>query len=126
MDTYNYNSLTETVIGAAIEVHRKIAPGLLESAYRECLTREFELRSIPFEREVAVPVVYKDIYLECGYRIDFLIARRLVLEIKSVEALAPGSRSSTPHLPQPWRMAHRSFDELQREDPKRRHTSQSF
>jgi GxxExxY protein len=89
LDSYAYNSLSEEVIGAAIEVHRKIGPGLLESAYRECLTRELQLRDIPFEREVAVPVIYKDIHLECGYRIDFLIDRRLVLEIKSVESLAP-------------------------------------
>jgi len=89
MDSYAYNSLSERVIGAAIEVHRKIGPGLLESAYRECLTREFLIRNIPFQREVPVPVVYKDTHLECGYRIDFLIGRRLVLEIKSVEAIAP-------------------------------------
>jgi GxxExxY protein len=64
MNSQFYNSITEGIIGAAIEVHRKLGPGLLESAYRECLAREFLLRNISFEREVAVPVVYKDVHLE--------------------------------------------------------------
>ena len=84
-----YNSITERVIGACIEVHRKLGPGLLESAYRECLSHEFKLRGIVYVREVAVPVVYKDVHLECGYRIDFLIEVCVVLEIKSVEKVAP-------------------------------------
>lgn len=84
-----YNRITESVIGAAIEVHKKLGPGLLESAYRECLAREFLLRNIPFEREVPVPIVYKDVKLECGYRLDFLVSGRVVIETKSVEALAP-------------------------------------
>jgi GxxExxY protein len=85
----NHNQVSEAVIGAAIEVHRKLGPGLLESAYRECLSREFLLRGIPFQREVPVPVVYKDVHLECGYRLDFVIANRVVLETKSVDAIAP-------------------------------------
>lgn len=85
----SHNKTTEAIIGAAIEVHRKLGPGLLESAYRECLSREFILRGIPFEREVAVPVVYKGVHLECGYRIDFLVAGIVALEVKSVEAVAP-------------------------------------
>ncbi len=84
-----YNSITERVIGACIEVHRKLGPGLLESAYRECLSHEFELRGISYSREVAVPVIYKDVHLECGYRIDFLIEGCVVLELKSVEGVAP-------------------------------------
>ena len=84
-----YNSIPERVIGACIEVHRKLGPGLLESAYRECLSREFELRGISYAREVAVPVIYKDVHLECGYRIDFLIEGCVVLELKSVEGVAP-------------------------------------
>jgi GxxExxY protein len=66
-----------------------LGPGLLESAYEECLAREFVLRGIPFERQKAVPVVYKDVKLECGYRMDLLIDRIVVVELKSVEALAP-------------------------------------
>lgn len=88
MNSHFYNSITEKIIGAAIEVHRKIGPGLLESAYRECLAREFLLRNISFEREVAVPVVYKDVHLECGYRVDFVVENLVVLEAKSVDALA--------------------------------------
>jgi GxxExxY protein len=89
MDGANYNLSTKNIIGAAIEVHRKLGPGLLESAYRECLTREFLLRGIPFERERAVPVEYKGVFLENGYRVDFVVYDSIVLELKSVEAIAP-------------------------------------
>lgn len=81
--------LTQQIIGAAIEVHRLLGPGLLESAYEECLARELTLRKILFERQRPIPVVYKDIKLECGYRVDFLVAGKVVVELKSVEALAP-------------------------------------
>ena len=83
------NEITHAVIGAAIEVHRQLGPGLLESAYRECLCRELVLRGIPFEREKPLPLEYKGIHLECGYRMDLLVAGSVVVEIKSVEALAP-------------------------------------
>jgi GxxExxY protein len=85
----NYNSITEAIIGAAIEVHKTLGPGLLESAYRECLARELLLRHIPFEREVPIPVVYKGVHLECGYRLGFLVAAAVVIEIKSVDLIAP-------------------------------------
>jgi|SRR5580765_2056350 len=88
MEGTAYNNLTDQIIGAAIEVHKKLGPGLLESAYRECLARELLIRQISFEREVPVPVVYKDVHLECGYRLDFLIAGRVVVEVKSVDLLA--------------------------------------
>ena len=88
MNSQFYNSITEKIIGAAIDVHRKIGPGLLESAYRECLSREFLLRNIVFEREVAVPVVYKEVHLECGYRVDFVVEKSVALEVKSVDVLA--------------------------------------
>ena len=81
--------LTHEIIGAAIEVHRTLGPGLLESAYAECLARELALRGLPFEREKPVPVVYKDVKLDCGYRIDFLVAGKVVVELKAIEALAP-------------------------------------
>jgi GxxExxY protein len=68
------NSLTHEVIGASIEVHRKLGPGLLESAYKECLCREPVLRGIPFERERPLPLEHKGIRLECGYRVDVLIS----------------------------------------------------
>lgn len=83
------NQLTHEIIGAAIEVHRVLGPGLLESAYEECLARELSLRSIKYERQKPLPVVYKEVKLDCGYRLDFLVEGRVVLELKAVESLAP-------------------------------------
>ena len=77
------------MIGAAIEVHRALGPGLLESAYDQCLSRELSLRQIPFDRQKPMPVQYKGVRLDCGYRLDFLIAGLVVVEIKAVEALLP-------------------------------------
>ncbi|MEO8726939.1 MAG: GxxExxY protein [Acidobacteriaceae bacterium] len=82
-------TVTEQVIGAAIEVHRALGPGLLESAYEECLCHELSLRKIGFERQVALPVEYKGVKLDCGYRIDLLIERKVVLELKCVETVLP-------------------------------------
>jgi GxxExxY protein len=79
--------LSEAIIGAAIEVHRATGPGLLESAYQNFLAHEFTLRGIRFEKEVPLPVVYKGVRLDCGYRMDFVIEDRLVLEVKAVEKL---------------------------------------
>jgi GxxExxY protein len=83
------NGITDQVIGCAIAVHRALGPGLLESAYMRCLCRELEIRGLPFEREVPLPVVYRDVVLECGYRLDLLVAKTVVVEVKSIEALAP-------------------------------------
>ena len=83
------NVLTYQTIGAAIEVHRLLGPGLLESTYRECLCRELALRGISFRREYGIPLQYKGINLDCGYRIDLLVADLVVVEIKAVEQLAP-------------------------------------
>ena len=84
-----YEDLMEPVIGAAIEVHRALGPGLLESAYEECLCHELHLRNIAYERQFALPVAYKGIKLDCGYRIDMVIEDSLVVEIKSVEHVLP-------------------------------------
>jgi GxxExxY protein len=81
--------LTDKVIGAAIEVHRQLGPGLLESAYEKCLCRELELRGLSFERQKAIPLEYKGIKLEQGYRMDIVVANRIVLELKCVTAIAP-------------------------------------
>ncbi len=83
------NQITEAIIGAAIEVHRALGPGLLESAYEECLCRELGLRRIPFERQRLLPVEYKGLSLDCGYRLDLLVADAVVVEIKAVENLLP-------------------------------------
>ncbi|HPC19385.1 MAG TPA: GxxExxY protein [Kiritimatiellia bacterium] len=79
--------LTEKVIGCAIEVHRALGPGLLESAYQQCLAYELKLNGIPFRTEVPVPIAYKGIQLECGYRLDFVVDDRLILELKSVDEI---------------------------------------
>src|SRR5712671_3929686 len=83
------NDVTHAIIGAAIEVHKLLGPGLLESAYEECLAHELRLRNLKVDRQKAVPVVYKDTKLECGYRIDLLVEGRIVVELKSVEFLGP-------------------------------------
>src|SRR5688572_12373878 len=83
------NVLTKEIIGAAIEVHRHLGPGLLESAYQQCLAKEMTLRSIPYRYEFPLPLEYKGLRMKCGYRIDFLVADAVVVEIKSVEAIAP-------------------------------------
>jgi GxxExxY protein len=83
------NQITQEVIGAAIAVHRALGPGLLESAYQECLCQELALRRIPFERQVPLPLEYKGIRCECGYRLDILVAGVVVVEVKSIEAIAP-------------------------------------
>jgi GxxExxY protein len=79
--------LTEAIIGAAIEVHRELGPGLLESAYSECLAHELTLAGRRFRREVQVPVQYKGLALECGYKVDFLVQDEVVVELKAVESL---------------------------------------
>lgn len=79
--------LTEQIIGAAIEVHRALGPGLLESAYQVCLARELAIRRIYFQTEVPLPVTYKGHRLDCGYRLDFLVDGEVVVEIKAVDAI---------------------------------------
>ncbi|HAQ37972.1 MAG TPA: GxxExxY protein [Saprospiraceae bacterium] len=83
------NQITEKIIGCAIEVHKRLGPGLLESAYEECLSYEIERAGLTIDRQVPVPVVYRDIKLKCGYRIDILVEKTVVLELKSVEAFTP-------------------------------------
>jgi len=77
--------LTRAIISAAIEVHRALGPGLLESAYQACLCRELELHNLRFRQQVELPVIYKDVKLTCGYRIDFVVEEKVVLELKAVE-----------------------------------------
>lgn len=83
------DSMTQAVIGAAIEVHRALGPGLLESAYEECLCFELAQRGLRFERQVSLPVRYKGVQLDCGYRLDIVVADVLILELKCVEKLLP-------------------------------------
>ena len=81
------NALTETIIGAALEVHRELGPGLLESAYEACLAVEFTARGLNTERQKALPVVYKSQRVDCGYRMDFVVERVVIVEAKAVERL---------------------------------------
>jgi GxxExxY protein len=83
------NELTGKIIGAAIEVHRHLGPGLLESAYETCLAYELEKLGLSFERQHALPLVYKEIRLDQGYRVDLLVERRVVVELKVVDQIAP-------------------------------------
>ena len=81
--------LSERVLGACIEVHRHLGPGLLESAYEECLCHELSLASLGFARQRPLPVVYKGVMLDCGYRLDVVVDEKLVLELKAVDHLVP-------------------------------------
>jgi hypothetical protein len=84
-----FDELSRNVIGCAIEVHRNLGPGLLESTYQQCLACELSHTRIPFQMELPLPVRYKDLLLDCGYRIDLLVSGDLIVEIKSVETLLP-------------------------------------
>ena len=89
MHTTAIKDLSSAIIGAAIEVHRALGPGLLESAYEQCLAQELSLRKIPFERQKPLPIHYKGTQLDCGYRLDFLVAGMVVVEVKAIDALLP-------------------------------------
>jgi len=83
------NVLTERIIGAAIEVHRHLGPGLLETAYDECLCYELRQQGIGFQRQVALPIRYKGLSLDCNYKLDLLVEDTVVVEVKAIEALLP-------------------------------------
>jgi GxxExxY protein len=85
----NFNELTEAIIGAAMEVHRALGPGLLESTYEMCVWRELAIRGIPFERQVPIPEEYKGVKLDCGYRADIVVDGTILLEIKAIDSLLP-------------------------------------
>jgi GxxExxY protein len=88
-ETQSFNELTERVIGACIEIHRALGPGLLESAYEECLCYELSQAGIRFERQKPLPVHYKDVKLDCGYRLDLVVEEKIIIELKAVESLLP-------------------------------------
>jgi GxxExxY protein len=81
--------LTEQIIAAAIEVHRHLGPGLLEATYQACLAQEFKLRGLPFEQEKPLPVEYKGVKVDCGYRLDFIVAGKVIIELKAVDEIHP-------------------------------------
>ena len=86
---HEHDPLTERIIGFAIEVHRNLGPGLLESAYEECLCYEIEQAGLVFRRQVPLPLVYKSVRLDCGYRLDVVVENRVILELKTVDRLQP-------------------------------------
>lgn len=81
--------LTHTIIGAAIDVHRELGPGLLEQVYREALCHEVSVRGLPFEKEKPIPAIYKTVHLDCGYRADIVVASKVIVEVKAISAVAP-------------------------------------
>ena len=89
VQTLRHEDLTRQIIGAAIEVHRALGPGLLEGVYEECLCHELNLRELHFDRQLLVPVTYKGVSLDCGYRLDLLIENTVIVELKSVERIHP-------------------------------------
>jgi GxxExxY protein len=84
-----HEELTEQILGAAIEVHKALGPGLLEGVYEECLCHELNIRKLAFERQMLVPVIYKGVTLDCGYRLDLVVADSVILELKSIERILP-------------------------------------
>lgn len=82
-----HNEITQEIIGKSIKVHRELGPGLLESAYQECLFYELQQSGLFVEKQKALPLVYKEVQLDCGYRIDLLVEKKIVIEIKAVDAL---------------------------------------
>ena len=86
---YHHQELTEKLIACAIEVHRHLVPGLLESAYEECYCYELGLHGVPIERQKALPLFYKEIKLDCGYRMDVVADNKVIIEVKCVERILP-------------------------------------
>ena len=84
-----HEKTTEAIIAAAIEVHKALGPGLLESAYQQCLCHELTLRGLSFATQVELPVVYKGVKLDCGYRADFVVEGNIIVELKAIERLLP-------------------------------------
>lgn len=88
-DRLEFNKITEVVIGSAIAVHRVLGPGLLESAYEECLCYELAQACVNFQRQVPLPVKYKGVQLDCGYRMDLVVEDLVIVEIKAIERVLP-------------------------------------
>ncbi len=91
-----FDDLSNRVPGCAIEVHRHLGPGLLESAYEQCLAHELSRNGIAFQLQYSLPVQYKDVRLDCGYRIDILVENQLIVELKSVEQIKRSDYSNLP------------------------------
>jgi GxxExxY protein len=110
------DELSRSVIGWAIDVHRTLGPGLLESTYRQRLAYELSHAQISFQMEMALPVRYKDVLLDCGDRIDLLVGGALIVEVKSVETLLPIPPGANPHLPAASENSNRLTHQFQRDE----------
>jgi GxxExxY protein len=110
----NLNELTDAIIGAAMEVHRTLGAGLLESTYEMCLCRKLSIRGIPFERQVPISVEYKGVKLDCGYRADIVIDRTILVEIKAIDSLLPIHDARLLSLPEARRLENWTPNQLQR------------
>ncbi len=104
MNLETINQLTQQIIGAAIEVHREKGPGLLESAYEACFAHELELQNLRISRQVSVPVIYKGITIESGFRVDLIIENRVLVELKAIEAVLPVHKAQV--LSYIWETGH--------------------
>jgi GxxExxY protein len=116
-----FDRLSNSVIGCAIEVHRELGPGLLESAYEQCLAAELSRSRIPFQIQVDLPVRYKGMRLDCGYRIDLLIDSQLIVELKCVEQLQKIHEAQILTYMRLARIRVGLFDQLQRTVAEERH-----
>ncbi len=105
------SAVSDRIIGLAIEVHRQLGPGLLESAYEECLCFELKENGLAFARQVPLPVTYKQVRLESGYRMDLVIEQELIVEIKAVERLMPIHEAQNVDLPEAdWPESRLAFE----------------
>jgi len=89
MDKEEINDISHTIVGLAIDVHRALGPGLLESAYEECLCCEMDMAGMTYQRQKPLPLVYKNRKLDCGYRLDAVVENCIILELKSIESILP-------------------------------------
>ena len=119
------NTITERIIGAAIEVHKVLGPGLMESACEECLCRELALRGIRVERQLPLPVEYKGVRLDCGYRLDLLVEQSVVVEIKSLSSIEPIHEAQLPTCLKLGGSNGKSLRFARRAGIKGRHTSEN-
>jgi GxxExxY protein len=113
------NELSGKAIGAAISVHKALGPGLLESAYQECLYYELQKLGLAVDKEKPLPLVYENVKLECGYRVDLLVENRLIIEVKIVDALNDVHLAQVLYISQTLSMQIRPVDQLQRGVAKR-------
>jgi len=111
-ETLRMNNITEKVIGACIDIHRALGPGLLESAYEECLCHELTLARLSFERQQPLPVVYKGVELECGYRLDVVVEKKNCSGVKGCRSAFTGTRSTALDIFEALRDDTRLVDKL--------------